>query len=221
MNCAKLLACAATFFSDIENDREVTATISQVAADRYGSSAFVDGARRYPHGITACVVINNAIFVAVAATRAILQAMGTPSLFVRAMHTLRLSHRDAAELLNMSVRSSQRWISGGGYLSPDQLCALAVKAYPVDPALAAELAYEARTTLEGLGLVAPPAPVAPPPPRLATEDIIDSVVCAAAEAMGAMPSAVRPALLAACRRARRLGLDMKTVEEALGAAPTS
>jgi hypothetical protein len=41
-------------------------------------------------------------------------------------------------------------------------------------------------------------------------------VCAAAEAIDVMPRTIRPALLAAFRRARRLGLDVATVEKALG-----
>jgi hypothetical protein len=43
-------------------------------------------------------------------------------------------------------------------------------------------------------------------------------VCAAAEAINVPPRDVRPALLAAFARARRLGIAIATVETALGAA---
>jgi hypothetical protein len=151
----------------------------------------------------------------------ILAAMVGSSFYVRVMRALGLTHRSAGELLSMSARSSQRWASGGGVLLPDKARMLATLTYPVDPELAAELAYEGRTTLEALGLVPPPAPPAPAPPsapRFAAEDVVDSIVCAAADAMDVKPAAVRPALLAAFRRARRLGLAVQAVEDALDGA---
>ena len=65
-----------------------------------------------------------------------------------------------------------------------------------------------------LGIVAPPAP-APPPPTLPAEDVVDAVVCAAADAIHVTPRDVRPALLAAFARARRLRLSVEVVEQAL------
>jgi hypothetical protein len=44
------------------------------------------------------------------------------------------------------------------------------------------------------------------------------VVCAAAEAMERMPRDVRPALLAAFRRAREIGLSVDMVERVLQAS---
>jgi hypothetical protein len=90
-------------------------------------------------------------------------------------------------------------------------------------------------TLESLGIVTPaPAPVvvppppppAPPPP-LPTALVVEAVVCAAADALQAPPSAVRGALLAAFCRARELRLSVNDVESALagsgggGAKPAS
>jgi hypothetical protein len=46
--------------------------------------------------------------------------------------------------------------------------------------------------------------------------MVDSIVCAAAEAMDVVPRQVRPALLAAFARARRLSLSTEVVEKALG-----
>jgi DNA-binding transcriptional regulator YdaS (Cro superfamily) len=142
-------------------------------------------------------------------------AMVTSALYVRTMRVLGLSHKGAAELLGISPRTSQRWITGGGTIEPARLHTLAVAVHPKDPELAAELAYLGRTTLEALGLVAQPGAEAAQAPRLQAEDVIDSVVCAASEAIGVMPAAVRPGLLAACQRARKLGLDLPAMEAAL------
>ena len=98
--------------------------------------------------------------------------------------------------------------------------ALARHVFAVDPKLAAEIAESAGTTLAALGLgVAPPPPppvLAPPAPRALPASVVDSVVCAAAEAMDRMPREVRPALMAAFARARELELSVEQVLEALG-----
>jgi hypothetical protein len=48
--------------------------------------------------------------------------------------------------------------------------------------------------------------------------LTDAVVCAAAEALNVPPPAVRPALLAAFRRAREVGLRLEDVERVLSDA---
>ncbi len=96
-----------------------------------------------------------------------------------------------------------------------QLAKLAAEVYPLDAKLAAKLAKEAATSLEELGVVkAAPPPLPPSPPPYLTE----TVVCAAAEALNVPPPAVRPALLAAFRRAREVGLKVEDVEQALSDA---
>jgi hypothetical protein len=45
--------------------------------------------------------------------------------------------------------------------------------------------------------------------------VVDSVVCACAEAMDMMPRDVRPGLLAAFARATELGVDVQKVERVL------
>jgi hypothetical protein len=56
-----------------------------------------------------------------------------------------------------------------------------------------------------------------PPTRL----VIDSVVCAAAEALGTPPAAVRPVVQAAFARARGLGVSVDEVDDALSGKPTA
>jgi hypothetical protein len=47
--------------------------------------------------------------------------------------------------------------------------------------------------------------------------VVDTIVCAAAEAMGVMPEAIRPALRAAFRRALQVRLDVEAIDAALSA----
>ena len=100
--------------------------------------------------------------------------------------------------------------------SGPQLAKLAAAVFPRDPQLAAQLAQAAGATLQQLGLV--PASPAPAPPMAKPPHLVDTVVCAAAEALGVPPPAVRPALLAAFQRAREVGLTTEDVEQAISAA---
>lgn len=141
-----------------------------------------------------------------------------PQLFLRARAALFLTQVELARLLGASRRTGQRWDSDKSTPSPQQLQTLAKHIYPVDPQLAAEIAQATDTTLVALGLAPPPPPAnAPPPPPVAS--IVDSVVCAAAEAIDVVPRAVRPALLAAFSRARELQLTIEVVEKALLGKP--
>jgi hypothetical protein len=102
-------------------------------------------------------------------------------------------------------------------------CKLVRHVYARSPALAAEIAAELGETLVSLGVEAPPAPVttaapAPQPPARPVPpvgDLVDSIVCAAAEAIATTPQAVRPALLAAFERAASVGLAVDDVRGAL------
>lgn len=160
------------------------------------------------------------------------------ALLIEARFRLGVSQGGLGQLLGSSQRTGQRWEGGGASPTPKQLHALAAMVHPKDPKLAEQIAAAGGSTLEQLGIVPPPPPPAPPPrpippprppPPLAAaapapppppppppEDVVDAVVCAAAEAIDVMPRTIRPALLAAFRRARRLGLDVATVEKALG-----
>jgi hypothetical protein len=129
------------------------------------------------------------------------------------------------ELLGSSHHTGQRWETAGSVPMPSQLHDLARRVFPRDPKLAAELAIAGKSSLEALGIVAPAPPPAPPPPAPpppapkplpAIEDVVDAVVCAAAEAIDVLPKTIRPALKAAFARARRLGLTVEEVEKALG-----
>jgi hypothetical protein len=127
-----------------------------------------------------------------------------------------------SEVAGVSKRTAQGWFTGRSNPMPGALEAIARRVHPIDRALASELAVTAGTTLLALGLESPPAAPAAPapvakeaPPSPPSDLMVDSVVCAAAEAIAVMPHAVRPALLAAFTRARLLGLSLEAVEGAL------
>ena len=159
-----------------------------------------------------------------------------PALVLAAQNLLRLNQRQLAETLDpigASLRSVQRWATGQSRTPDRHLHELARRVYPHDRHLAANLAAAGASSLEELGILRPPAPPAPPPPPAAVlppppspplppvEEIIDAIVCAAAEAIDVAPRDIRPALLAAFTRGRKLGLTMAQAEAALGGPKAS
>jgi hypothetical protein len=144
-------------------------------------------------------------------------ASNIPALLSKAMFALEAGSQGAfGELLGASRRTGQRWALGQSTPSQPEFLELARLLYPVNPALAEEAARVAGTNLVAMGLVVVPPPPEPPKPFIPPADkIMDSVVCAAAEAMNVMPGAMRAPLLAAFTRAREIGLTVEMMEEAL------
>jgi transcriptional regulator with XRE-family HTH domain len=131
---------------------------------------------------------------------------------------LTMSQGAFGEALGASKRTAQRWDTGRSAPGADALQRLAARLVPVNRELAVEVAEAAGQTLASLGLEAAPAPTAAPVsalPPVSTRDRVDLVVLAAVEGGGLLPSAVRPALHAAVKRARELGLSIDAIEEAL------
>jgi DNA-binding XRE family transcriptional regulator len=151
-------------------------------------------------------------------------ARETAVLLLQARRHLGVSQGDFGVMLGASRRTGQRWERGGSLPMPSQLHELAKLIHPHSTELASRIAVAGGTTLEALGVVerTPPAPVAPPPPPPPPAPdpvhIVDTVVCAAAEAMQVMPEAIRPALRAAFRRARLAGLSVESLDKALNGA---
>jgi transcriptional regulator with XRE-family HTH domain len=166
-----------------------------------------------------------------------------PSLLIRASTALGLSQSGFGELLGVSRRTITRWQSGDHGPSYDTWIELVRHVYPRNRALAVEMATELEETLVSLGVEAAaaapvpeapavvaqlplvtqpqPQPQPPPAPRPLPPiaDLVDSIVCAAAEAVAATPQAMRPALLAAFERAASLGLEIDAVRAALRPGP--
>ncbi|MGD0524991.1 MAG: helix-turn-helix transcriptional regulator [Polyangiaceae bacterium] len=152
---------------------------------------------------------------------------------VRAQMALGLGQGELADKLETSRRTVTRWIARESVPSTGQLQTLARLVHPVNPAVAAELATHGGTTLVALGLerLAPSAeapapstttaPSPPPRPFPPARLMVESIVCAAAEAMGVVPSGVRGVLRAAFARARALGLTTEEVDDALSEVGTA
>jgi DNA-binding XRE family transcriptional regulator len=154
--------------------------------------------------------------------------LSNPGLLTRANAALGLSQEGFGELLGVSRRTMVRWQGGSSGPSYENWRELVRHVHPKNRALAAEIAGELEETLVSLGLEAPPAPAVTAPavaqsharPSPPVADLVDSIVCAAAEAVATTPQAIRPALLAAFERAASLGLEMNEVRGALrGSAP--
>ena len=138
------------------------------------------------------------------------------ALLLEARHALVWHQGDLANLLKLSRRTVQRWDAGHGSPDATQLATVARAVFPKDAELASRLARAARTSLEELGLVITAAPQTPI--SLLGPLMVDSITCAAADAMNMAPDAVRPALRAAFERARDLGLSPADVASALGSS---
>jgi transcriptional regulator with XRE-family HTH domain len=133
-------------------------------------------------------------------------------LLTRARQVLGMTQEQFGTTLGTSKRTVQRWDAGQAVPLPEELHTLARLVYPTDRALATQIAKETGATLENLGIVAPaPSPRAAPPTHL----MVESVVCAAAEALETKPAAAREALRAALGRARAMGLTVEEIDEAL------
>ncbi len=120
------------------------------------------------------------------------------------------SQGELGVLLGSSKSTGQRWERREAFPLPEQLHQLAALVFPRDAQLAAEIAAASGSTLEKLGVT--PTAAAAAPDQI---HIVDTVVCAAAEAMQVVPDAIRPALRAAFRRARQAQLSLETIDEAL------
>jgi transcriptional regulator with XRE-family HTH domain len=135
-------------------------------------------------------------------------AKSTTPPVMMAARVLQTTPHALARRLGASARTGTRWKTGRSTPSPAVLTALAREVFPLDKGLAATLATAAGESLETLFPRPSPTAVA----------LADAVVCAAADAMQAAPSAVRPALVAALARAKSLNLTLEALAASLTAA---
>jgi DNA-binding XRE family transcriptional regulator len=158
-----------------------------------------------------------------------LRLVHSPALLTQAQTALGLTQETLGDLLGVSRRTMTRWQGGGHHPSIQQWADLARHVYRVKPALAQAIASEMGETLVSLGLVAPPAPPQPAPvapaapsrPEAPTVALVDSIVCAAAEAVASTPQSMRPALLAAFERAAVVHLSIDDIRAALRPRPAT
>ncbi len=134
------------------------------------------------------------------------------TLVYEARRQLAYTNRAFAELTGVSLRTVERHAHNGGIANHIQTRTLVTALHPKDPALAAELAESAGTTLAALGLEAPQTE---PDASLVRPEHADSVLVAAANALDLSPEAVRPAVAAAFSRALALGVSFAGLAEQL------
>ena len=143
------------------------------------------------------------------------------SLFHEGRRALGMTAVDAAALMGASRRTSQRWSAGRSTPGIHGLYALAVAVLPKDAKLAARIHAAAVEEAASIRMTLPPLTTSEPSakPTVAERRAVDTVLCAAADAMNLAPRAVRPGLLAALLRAREESLGIDAMIAALTAAP--
>jgi DNA-binding XRE family transcriptional regulator len=148
-----------------------------------------------------------------------LRILQAPALLTQAQIALGLSQETLGKALGVSRRTMNRWATGDNGPTIQQWAELAGRVHAADPSLAAAIASEMGETLVSLGIVpAPPpavAPAGPARPAVPVSDLVDSIVCAAAEATATTPQAIRPGLLAAFDRAASVQLSVDEVRATL------
>ncbi len=144
-----------------------------------------------------------------------------PALLVHAQLALGTSQEELGKKLGVSRRTMTRWTNKESFPSPLEWANLARLVYPRNRALAEQIASGLKETLVTLGIEAPapppppPAPLPPPRPYPPAGDLVDSVVCAAAEAIAVTPQSIRPALVAAFDRFASVGISLEEMRAGL------
>jgi hypothetical protein len=148
-----------------------------------------------------------------------------PGLITKAQLALGMSQeRLGREVFGCSRRTMTRWVQGRNGPLLRQWADLVRAVYPRDRALAVEIATAMGESLVSLALEAAPPAAAqagaaaarPAPP---VSDLVDSVVCAAAEAMSLTPQVARPGLVAAFDRVASVSLTLDEVRAAMRPPP--
>jgi DNA-binding XRE family transcriptional regulator len=151
--------------------------------------------------------------------------LSEPELVRHAQFVLGLSQDKFAQLMGVSRRTVTRWTNGDSYPNEATWMELARHVHRRDRDVAARIASALKESLVSLGLEDAPPPPPPqepqPPPRPypPTGDLVDSVVCAAAEAVAMTPQAIRPALVSAFDRFASVGLGLDEMRAGLSPSP--
>jgi len=147
-----------------------------------------------------------------------------PALSAEVRIALHLTQKELASLAGTSLRTVRRWEARRSHPAAFEIHRLVDAVRPRNPALASELDELAPRpapppTLAPQPLAPPGPPPQPVPPPVPATVLLDSVVCAAAEAMTLAPQTLRPALVAAFARAKEAGLTLDAMIEGLTPRP--
>jgi hypothetical protein len=130
------------------------------------------------------------------------------ALMVKCQMALGITQRQLADMLGKDRRTIQRWQRSGCILPPAEAKTLARALRPAHPELAARVLALGNQMATAFGAVASP-------------EVIDGILRAAAQAVGASPATIGPAILAAFGKAAEAGLDAKAVVAGLTAGGSS
>ena len=130
-------------------------------------------------------------------------ATDSSKLFVECQHALGMTQKEMGDLVGKDRR---RWQRRGAWLMPGETAALAEALRVKRPDLADRVIAlgQESTAAAQLG-------------PLATPELVDDILAAAAQAIGSSPSAVRPALVAALAVAAESGVSVGAVLAAIRA----
>ncbi len=126
-----------------------------------------------------------------------------------ACRQLSLNQKGLAELLGVTPRTLQRNTFNAGLSGHVHYAALVRALHPHNPELAEQIATTGGYSLAALG-IHPPRPAAPsaPPPVQPTRAHVDSVLNAAADALGMVPKDAKPIVAAIFARVQELHVDV-------------
>jgi transcriptional regulator with XRE-family HTH domain len=133
----------------------------------------------------------------------------SPELVVQCRLALQLTQQQFGDMVGCTKRTIQRWEERGALVLVGQAHAIAVALRGSHPELAQQVAASMDMTLDQLAAYQPDSGASP---RM---DPIESIVYAAAEAMGITPDVARPGVAAAFERARELDVTVYTVANRL------
>jgi hypothetical protein len=127
-------------------------------------------------------------------------AIDSAALIVKCQMALGITQRQMADMLGKDRRTIQRWQERGCTLLPKDAETLARALRPAHPDLADSVVALGNEMATALGM-----------PRVASPEVIDEILRAAAQAGSASPESIRPAITAAFLKATQAGVDAKAV----------
>jgi len=133
----------------------------------------------------------------------------TGALLLECQFALKLNQQEFAALLGRDRRTIQRWMDTGMALTLDQAQTLASALRPTRPDLADQIDALGKEFAETAGLPQPATP--------ASEEVIASILEAAATSSGVSVDVIRPGVTAAFRKAAEAGVDVEEVVAGLDA----
>jgi hypothetical protein len=137
------------------------------------------------------------------------------ALITLAANALGESQTSLGDKLGKARKTIGKWMAGRSRPLGSEVAEIARRVVPLDVALARELVESHNASAHGPEWRIDVYTVLPKEPGKIAAHLADAVVCAACDAANATPATMRPAVVAALRRAIELGLDPARLADAL------